>query len=206
MKIDTCGLMVWTALCLPVVYVSAKDLPGEQKEVQRVIKEIYSVAPDTFEHGEFDGEGKPVFLDRGGLNKKTKYQPERTCNFLRAFFTEAMLQVRPIKAGGGVKCSPQGNFARFPNLGSEDLTGRSSADLPKPKVARATVSGETGRVEVLINRARVIYFLTRTGEGWRVSNALIHEKWPDLEVDKCNGGFVLRPNPVEVTELVPQCR
>ena len=55
---------------------------------------------------------------------------------------------------------------------------------------------------------RNLYFLTKTENGWRITNVMIHTKWPDLDDGTHNCYFSLaKPaNEEEKKEFPKHCR
>lgn len=165
-----------------------------QLEIKVLIKKLYSYDPDYFEMGNIDG----------------KFQPNRQCDLFREFFEERMI----VKKDNGVGCELGRDlmgFLRFPTASSEDLSSTRRGELPKEKIDTPVVIGESAKVSVVIDvvgEGRSLYFLRRTDRGWRISNAMIHEKWPDLDdkVNNCYYRFALSPSEEERKEILPHCR
>ena len=121
------------------------------------------------------------------------------------------------KFGGGDCEAPN----RYPYLGAEDISSVTRVeDIPAPYVATPVVSGNRAKVEVFpagnnkisnppsFDLGRNLYFLTKTENGWRVTNVMIHTKWPDLDDGTHNCYFSLaRPaNDEERKEFPKHCR
>lgn len=180
------------------------QLTSEQIEIQNLIEQIYSYDPATFENGVFDRQLRP-YTRKYLPNKQAKYDPTEQCKLLKTMFIEAMLPVKSSKK----ECDPM--FSRFPNLGAEDLspaTRDSLAFTEKFSIGSPIVQGIRAKVAVFTKGARSLYFLTKTDQGWRVSNEMIHWKWPDLDdgTHNCYYRFVLPPSPEEKKEIFPHCR
>ena len=110
---------------------------------------------------------------------------------------------------------------RYPFLSDDN---RSSVtryeDIPAPYIKPPVVSGNRAKVEVFpagnktisnppsFDLGRNLYFLTKFENGWRVTNVMIHTKWPDLDDGTHNCYFSLaKPaNDEEKKEFPKHCR
>lgn len=187
---------------------AAPPMPPEQFEVKNLIEKIYSYDPDTFEYGEFDRQLRP-YTRKYPPNKQAKYHPIEQCKLLKTMFVDAMLPVTPPK--NDCYFPPDTTHYRFPNVSDEDMspaTRETSAFTEKFTIAPPAVQGDHAKVAVFTKKARSLYFLTKTDKGWRVSNAMIHWVWPDLDdgMHNCYYKFVLPPSPEEKKEILPYCR
>ncbi len=93
-------------------------------------------------------------------------------------------------------------------------------DIPAPYIKPPVVSGNRAKVEVFpagnkkisnppnFDLGRNLYFLTKTENGWRITNLMIHTKWPDLDdgVHHCYFSFAKTPNDDEAKEIPKHCR
>lgn len=183
-------------------------LTTEQKEVVALIQKVYSYDPDTFEYGRFDWKGQPLRIVRdsdGSLGGK--FQPKLQCDLYKNFFVDNLIV--PDKDSPG--CKTIG--VRYPTVHGQDLSSASRFRiLPLPQIGTPVVHGEKGKVAVFTGggedfpKARTLYFLIKTPTGWRISNALLHKKWPEVEEDRCIGDFLAKPTPEQRMELMPHCR
>lgn len=184
------------------VPVDSYALTAEQNEVATLVQKVYSYDPDTFEYGNFDKKNQPFRVVRdsdGSLGGS--YKPKLQCELYRNFFVDALIV--PEKKGRG--CEPI--FVRYPTVGDENLGSTTRyIPLPSPKIGTPEVLDDKAKVAVITGKGRTLYFLTKTPNGWRVSNALIHQKWPEVKEDKCIGSFLQKPSPEERMELMPDCR
>ena len=111
--------------------------------------------------------------------------------------------------------------SRYPYLGAEDISSVTRVeDIPAPYVATPVVSGNRAKVEVFpagnnkisnppsFDLGRNLYFLNKSENGWRVTNVMIHTKWPDLDDGTHNCYFSLaKPaNDEEKKEFPKHCR
>ena len=209
-----CGLLT---LLMASVAWSADALTLEQIEVKQFIEKMYSYDPMTFEGGEFSKkDGTPFFRNRV-QNNASKYQPPRQCALLNEFFDPALVSKRDIRPGL-VECTAPD---RYPFLSDDN---RSSVtryeDIPAPYIKPPVVSGNHAKIEVFpagnkkisnppsFDLGRNLYFLTKTENGWRVTNVMIHTKWPDLDDGTHNCYFSLaKPaNDEEKKEFPKHCR
>ncbi len=212
----SCGLLVlWVA---GVVW-GADALTPEQKEVMQFMEKMYSYDPMTFESGYFlKKSGAPLIRNKvPAAYSAIKFSPEKMCSFLRLFFVDEVFEKKKEKFGGGDCEAPN----RYPYLGAEDISSVTRVeDIPAPYVATPVVSGNRAKVEVFpagnnkisnppsFDLGRNLYFLTKTENGWRVTNVMIHTKWPDLDDGTHNCYFSLaRPaNDEERKEFPKHCR
>lgn len=176
----------------------------EQIEVKTLIEKIYSYDPTTFEYGKFDRQLRP-YTRKYLPNKQAKYHPDEQCKLLKTMFESAMLPVTPPKKECDI------SFSRFPNVYDEDMspaTRESLAFTEKFTIGVPVVQGNRAKIAVFTKGARNLYFLTKADQGWRVSNAMIHSEWPDLDdrAHNCMFKFSLPPSPEEKKEVLPHCR
>lgn len=205
------------ALLMTGMAWSADTLTPEQKEVKQFIEKMYSYDPDTFEFGEFSkNDGGPFFRNRVP-NKTGKYQPPKKCALLSEYFESAIIEKKEIRSDL-VGCEAPD---RYPFLSDDN---RSSVtryeDVPAPYIKPPVISGNRAKVEVFpagnktisnppnFDLGRNLYFLTKTENGWRVTNVMIHTKWPDLDdgVHHCYFRFAKAPNEDESKEIPKHCR
>lgn len=209
-----CGLL---ALLMAGMAWSADALIPEQKEVKEFIEKMYSYDPMTFEGGEFSKKDGTPFLRNRVPNNGRKYQPPRQCALLNEFFDPALVSKQDIRKGLMGCEAPD----RYPFLSDDN---RSSVtryeDIPAPYIKSITVSKDRAKVEVFpagnktisnpprFDLGRNLYFLTKTENGWRVTNVMIHTKWPDLDDGTHNCYFSLaKPaNDEEKREFPKHCR
>lgn len=209
-----CGLL---ALSTVGMAWSADTLTPEQKEVKQFIEKMYSYDPDTFELGRFSKEDGSPFPRNRVPNKAGKYQPPKKCALLSDFFESAIIQKTEIRAGLVGCDSPD----RYPFLSDDN---RSSAtryeDIPAPYIKPPVVSENRAKVEVFpagnkkisnppnFDLGRNLYFLTKTDNGWRITNVMIHTKWPDLDdgTHHCYFSFAKAPSDEEAKETPKHCR
>lgn len=189
---------------LTIASHASSSVDVAKNEAYKFVNELYMYSPNTFEYGEFGKNGEAIRFG-GDLIKIKKYQPERACDFLRLFFVEEMLSLKFVSSGR-MKCKVHDGFARYPGAAGEDLALDSLENLPSKKISILYFNGKKSRVAVVINETRVVYYLVNTEKGWRIYNALIHEKWPEEIEDRCLGYFVLKPTAEELGDLAPHCR
>lgn len=180
----------------------------EQIEVINFGEEIYSYDPATFENWEFDSRLRP-YTRKYLPNKQAKFLPAEHCKLLKTLCVDAMLKAS--LPGKGCYFPVDSFHIRFPNLGDEDLspaTRESFSFAEKFAIGSPDIQGGRAKVAVFTKKARSLYFLTKTQQGWRVSNAMIHWVWPDLDdgTQHCFYKFVLPPSPEEKKEILPHCR
>ena len=208
-----CGLL---ALLVSGMAWSADALTPEQKEVKQFIEKMYSYDPDTFELGRFyENDGEP-FLRNKVSRKRGKYQPPKQCALLGEFFDSSLIKKREIRPGLAGCDAPN----RYPYLAEYISSAIRYEDIPAPYIKPPVVSGNRAKVEVFpagnktisnppsFDLGRNLYFLTKTENGWRVTNVMIHTKWPDLDDGTHNCYFSLaRPaNDEERKEFPKHCR
>jgi len=196
---------------------SADTLTPEQKEVKQFIEKMYSYDPDTFEFGEFSKTDGSPFARNRVPNKSGKYQPQKKCELHNEFFNPLVVRKREIKPGL-LGCDAP---SRYPYLGAEDMPSDIRVDaIPSPYIKPPVVSGNRAKVEVFpagnkkisnppnFDLGRNLYFLTKSENGWRVTNVMIHTKWPDLDdgTHHCYFSFAKVPNEEEAKEIPKHCR
>lgn len=198
---------VLTACFFSVLPACAATLSAEQQEVKDLINKVYSYDPETFEYGEFSENKQPLPIFDTAKPPKAKYQPKLRCEFLKNFFVQSL--VVPDKDHFGCESI----IVRYPTVDGDNLSFATRyKDLPKPSIGTPVVQGDKAKVAVFTGgnkdfaKGRSLYFLVKTPNGWRISNALVHEKWPEVEEDRCIGTFLVKPTPEERTELMPHCR
>lgn len=175
------------AACLVLVfgYATGAPLSAEQKSVQMFIKGLYSIDSLTFEMGRFD----------------KKYDPKKQVELQAKFFSrDVMAKYKNPATDNG--------FVRHPSLGNEDLSGIGSVDPTKnPRILPPVISGDTGYVDVYPNLSgRTLYFLSKTEEGWRISNAASYEVWPPYDDGKCwEPLYLLKPTPEQLALETKEC-
>jgi hypothetical protein len=132
------------------VFVNAKNLHQDQKEVLDLVKRMYAVSSIQFEASEFEG----------------KFQPEKNCALLSQFLDVSAL----LKTEQG-NC--EGQF-RYPTADPEDLS-RFPKYLPIPEFGVPVVKGDKAEIKVLFTTydkkpdgGRCLYFLKKTPDGWRI--------------------------------------
>lgn len=185
----------------------ATQLTPEELEVKAFAEAMYSYDPATFENGEFDSQLRP-YTKNYPPNKSAKYRPAEHCNLLKTMFTESML---PVDPKGKTCYLPDRWISRFPNIAEEDLAPEGRAPGPFKErftLSHPAVKGEKAKIAVFTKEARNLLFLTKTNQGWKVSNAMVHWVWPDLDdgTHHCFFKFVLPPSPDEKLEILPHCR
>lgn len=209
-----CGLL---ALLVFGMAWPADTLTPEQKEVKQFVEKMYSYDPDTFEFGEFSKRDGSPFLRNRVPNKVGKYQPQKKCELLNEFFDPLVVRKRDIKTGF-VGCDAPN---RYPYLGAEDMPSNIRIDdIPFPYIKPPIVSGNRAKVEVFpagnkkisnppsFDLGRNLYFLTKSENGWRITNVMIHTKWPDLDdgTHHCYFSFAKAPNDEEAKEIPKHCK
>jgi len=208
-----CGLL---ALLMAGMAWPADMLTPEQKEVKQFIEKMYSYDPDTFEFGEFSKKDGSPFLRNRVPNKVGKYQPSKKCALLSEFFESAIIEKKEIRSGL-VGCDAPNRYTYL----AEDISSAIRLeDIPAPYIKPPVVSGNRAKVEVFpagnkkisnppsFDLGRNLYFLTKTENSWRISNVMIHTKWPDLDdgTHHCYFSFAAPPNEEERKEIPKHCR
>jgi len=209
-----CGLL---ALLMAGIACSADALTPEQKEVKQFIEKMYSYDPDTFEFGEFSKKDGSAFPINRVPNNSGKYQAPKKCELLIEFFDPSVIRKRDIKPGL-IGCEAPD---RYPFLSDDN---RSSVtryeDVPAPYIKPPVVSGNHAKVEVFpagnrkisnppnFDLGRNLYFLTKSENGWRITNVMIHTKWPDLDdgTHNCYFSMAKPANDEERKEFPKHCR
>ena len=211
-----CGLL---ALLVAGIAWSADTLTSEQKEVKQFIEKMYSYDPMTFEGGYFlKKTGAPLLRNQvPAAFSAIKYLPEEMCSLRKLYFDEGVFQKREGKQGSRDCLLP----SLYPYLGAEDISSVTRyEDIPAPYIKPPVVSGNRAKVEVFpagnkkisnppsFDLGRNLYFLTKFENGWRVTNVMIHTKWPDLDDGTHNCYFSLaKPaNDEEKKEFPKHCR
>lgn len=208
-----CGLL---ALLITGVAWSADALTPEQNEVKQLIEKMYSYDPDTFELGRFYENEGGGFLRNKAPSKRGKYLPPKQCALLNEFFDPALVSKRDIKPGV-VECTAPNRYTYL----AEDISSAIRLeDIPTPYIKPPVVTGTRAKVEVFpagnkkisnppnFDLGRNLYFLTKTENGWRITNVMIHTKWPDLDdgTHHCYFSFAKAPNDDEAKEIPKHCR
>lgn len=139
----------------------------------------------------------------------------------RCEYVQGTFESRIIEENGG-RCHPLWltNF-RFPSLSSEDLMYLDEAkQLPKYRIVNSRVTETTAVVTVqtpiLEHRipGRVVYYLRKTNERWKISNMLAYEHWP-IDTNQEGGcryvsgyyQFALPPKTeADLEDLPPLCK
>lgn len=205
------------ALCVGGAAWSMDALTREQEEVMQFMEKMYSYDPDTFELGRFYENNGGAFFRNKAPTKRGKYQPPKQCALLSDYFESTIIEKKEIRTGL-VGCEAPN---RYPYLGAEDMSSATRyQDIPAPYIKPPVVSGNRAKVEVFpagnkkisnppnFDLGRNLYFLTKTENGWRVSNVMIHTKWPDLDdgTHHCYFSFAKPPNEEEKKEIPKHCR
>lgn len=209
-----CGLL---ALLLTGIAYSAETLTPEQKEVIQFVERMYSYDPDTFQYGEFSKKNGMPFLRNRVAENAGKYDPAKKCLLLSEFFDNSIIEKKIIRPGLMACEGPR----IYPFLHDIDLSSSSrSDDIPAPYIKPPVVFGSRVNVEVFpagnkkisnppnFDLGRNLYFLTKSENGWRITNVMIHAKWPDLDdgTHHCYFSFAKPPNEEEKREIPKHCR
>ena len=176
--------------------IFANQSLSEQAETKRFIQAMYTHDPAKFEHGNFKG----------------KYSPQEHCKLLREYFNDNM--IKKTLTPTGETCDIE--YLRYPTLSSEDVSIATRIyPIPKPSISppainnnKATISVITGGRGTHFEKGRSLFFLTKTENGWRISNTMIHFKWPDLDdgANNCHYKFARRPTAEEKGEIPSHCK
>ncbi|NMG00905.1 hypothetical protein GPA27_26360 [Aromatoleum toluolicum] len=202
-------LYFFISLIVPGISLG-KDTTIDQNEVKNFVEKIYSYDPDTFSLGRFsEKEGSPFLLNRTSKSRG-KFDPTRHCDFLRTFFEESAISKRNNRSGT-TECDAD---YRYPNLDAENLSSATRyISIPKPKINTPEVNGSWAKVSVLtegeeISLGRSLYFMRKTEVGWRITNVMIHTKWPDVDdgTHNCYYSFARKPSAEESKEIPLHCR
>ena len=186
------------------------DITIEQNAVRKLVEKIYSYDPDTFSLGRFsEKDGSPYLLNRISKSRG-KFDPTRHCDFLRNFFEEGAISKRNNRSGT-TECDAD---YRYPNLDAENLSSATRyISIPKPIINNPEVIGSWAKVSVLtegeeISLGRSLYFMRKTEVGWRITNVMVHTKWPDVDdgTHNCYYSFARKPSAEESKEIPPHCR
>lgn len=212
---------VCTALILfvanPIIAWTAGTLTPEQIEVRQFIEKMYSYDPITFEGGEFSQKDGSPFDRNRAPDHGGKYDPQRKCDLVKNFFEDSLVQKRIIRPGL-IGCDAPD---RYPFLSDENRSSETRyEEIPAPYIMPPVLSRDSARIEVFpagnrkisnppnFDLGRTLYFLTRTGGRWRITNVMIHTKWPDLDdgTHNCYFNFAKPPNEEEAREIPKHCR
>ena len=130
-------------------------LIAEQKNVIKLIMELYKVKPESFEAGEFDGQG---------------YSTKKHGAMLALFFDDKILKK-------GKKRSSLNNdfeyvlplrYPKFPDP-NELLAENRSEPLPKIRILTPEIDNDRAKVLVKISDDSLChYFLRKLPQGWRI--------------------------------------
>lgn len=211
-----CGML---ALLVATIACSADALTPEQKEVRQFVEKMYSYDPMTFEAGYFLKKTGAALVrnEVPSAYSAIKFLPAKMCPLLKQFFDDELFQKKNGNSGA-IDCEAPN---RYPFLDDEN---RSSVtryeDIPAPYIKPPVVSGNRARVEVFpagnikisnppnFDLGRNLYFVTKTDNGWRITNVMIHTKWPDLDdgMHHCYFSFAKPPNDEEAKEIPKHCR
>ncbi|NMG74731.1 hypothetical protein [Aromatoleum diolicum] len=208
---------VFALMFTGLVYAAQNEaLTSDQLEVKYFIEKMYSYDPGSVEHGNFDSKLQPLMLNRvspgGG-----KYNPVKQCQLLREFFEEGLIVKRQI-AKEKTECSPGDvGYVLYPTLDDDNQSistryitiPRPEIDTPRVLGGKASVAVFTGKSKGLdYPRARSLFFLTKSDQGWRISNFMLHRKWPDLDdrTNNCYFVFAREPSADEEKEIPHHCR
>lgn len=196
---------------------AADTLTSEQIEAKQFIEEMYSYDPMTFEGGEYSKKDESPFARNGAPDFGGKYHPQKQCDLLNSFFESSLIHTRTIRPGLNECNAPD----RYPFLSDEN---RSSVtrydDIPAPYIKPPVISRGIAIVEVFpagnrkisnppnFDLGRNLYFLTKSDNRWRITNVMIHTKWPDLDdgTHNCYFSFAKPPNKEEAREIPQHCR
>ena len=164
---------------------TAAPLSDEQKEIQALIGRLYSIDSRTFEMGRFEG----------------KFNPQKQGKLHSVFFTEDLLAtVKDVTAVDGA------GFVRHPSLGSEDLSHISGIDPTKhPKMLPPVVKGDGAYIDVYPDQGRVIYFLRKTPDGWRIINTASYNLWPRNDGTCWEPFYLVKPTPEQQALESKEC-
>ncbi len=206
----TLGYLLFFALICANTCCAADADSTDASEISALIKRLYSTPIN-------DVEGKQQF---GG-----KYDPNRGCEILKSFFVDRLIvRERPTS-----NCDTTGNYAgpfRFPSLDGENMSDlEEDHRLPRYKLISVSAKDDHAVAKIIIPEGpgefdnwrvgRVIYFLVRTPQGWRITNMLTYNEWPlnlkgeysDCREPSIHYSFALPPkSPDDFEDLPPACR
>jgi hypothetical protein len=206
------------ALSMAGLAWSADVLTADQSEIKQFIEKMYSYDPMTFEAGYFvkkTGMGL-VRNEVPSAYSAIKYIPEKKCLLLKLFFDDELFQRK--RGNGTIDCDAPN---RYPFLSDENQSSVTRyEDIPTPHIKPAVVSGNRAKVIVFpagntkisnppnFDLGRNLYYLTKTENSWRITNVMIHTKWPDLDdgMHHCYYSFAKAPNDEEAKEIPKHCR
>lgn len=169
----------------------ANTLSLEQISVKKLMQKMHSYKVENFEFAEFDGN----------------HDKAKQCKLMEAFFVSSLLTPKNSKR----LCN---SFERYPSADSILLGEQSGLVLPV-QIGTPTVDGDTAAVEVISDLrkidpvggvGRVVYFLHKTGEVWRIENAVYFDHWPFKPDDICKSEFIVPPTPEQKKYEVTNCR
>lgn len=185
-------------LLLAVNVVHADTSANEQMQVKQLIKKMYSYDPSAFEFGEFKG----------------KYNPNLHCQLLNEYLEPKLIRKTRITSSadkcivGDIKVL---HNMRYPAIGesieADDIPSRTD----KAVIQTPVVIGDVAKVAVLTppnQHARTLYFLNKIDGQWKITNALLHWVWPDLDdgAHNCYFEFLRTPSVDEKRETLAHCR
>lgn len=177
---------------------SAVDQPAKDKrDVEALISDMFAKKIRDFE-------------------SPTRKNAARNCEYLTSIFDLSLI----IK--GPAFCEVNGNAPiRFPNLSTQDFADfNDSNSVPKSRIIESNVKGSTAVVKVQapigddMTPTRIVYFLKKANDHWRIYNILAYEQWP-LDTNREGGckdvsgyyHFALPPQSEADLEDLPQaCR
>lgn len=156
-----------------VQIVTGETLTKDQQEVKQFIVKLYSHGVENFEMGKFNG----------------KYQPKKQCDLYEQFLISSLIKVN--KRGDLIQCTVE--FSLYPSMDSEDLVGPYPTNpLSHFKIVKLMANGDKASVTVIADVSKLIFFLTKAENGWRIENAITFNEWPKKrwERNECDGGLI----------------
>jgi hypothetical protein len=207
------GLRFCAVLVLFTVVSAFGDekVTPEQHEVRLFIEKMYSYDPDSFDNGRFSKKDGSPFTRNRVPKEGGGFEPNKKCALLREFFDESVIQKRTIRPGL-VGCDVIN--LRYPNLAPEDAPSDIRfIRIPPPKIKTPIINGNRAKISVYTEGDRIslglsLYFLTKSDNGWKISNVMIVRRFPEPtdERPECDYDFAKKPSAEELKEVPAGCR
>lgn len=157
------GIAAVGALALLTLPVVANDqMERDKRNVEALVRDIYAKKARDFEF-------------------PTKKNAATNCEYLASIFDASMI------SRGEIFCEVVGGSsrARFPSLSDTDLSDLNESNvIPKFRIVESGVKGEAAVVKVQapiakdLQATRIVYFLKKSEDRWRISNILAFSEWP----------------------------
>lgn len=184
-----------TMLTLIALFGIATTSRADGGDATDIIRQMYKASVTVFD---------------GGIYEK-KYNQAKHCELYRRLFSDALIHVEKV----GHQCeiiSYTGNV-RFPNMDIGEIDYPN--EMPPYRILNATV-GPEGEVAVPVNiddGSRVLYFLKKSNEHYKIINFVTSIKWPrdpnsEDKSNRCPFYFSLSPehDPFQISMIPKDCQ